>query len=97
MLVKGKHKTELINIILNKIPECTIYLFGSRATGKARIGSDIDLALDAGKPIPFKTLLALQVAIEDTTIPMHVDLVDLNEAPPELKKEILQKGEKWTP
>ena len=96
MPIKEKHKTELMNIILNKIPGCAIYLFGSRATGQARTGSDIDLALDAGKTIPFKTLLSLQVAIEETTIPMQVDLVDFQDAPQELKKEILQKGEKWT-
>ena len=85
-----------MNIILNKIPGCTIYLFGSRATGQARTGSDIDFALDAGTTIPFKTLLSLQVAIEETTIPMQVDLVDFQDAPENLKKEILQKGEKWT-
>ena len=44
--VLPRYKNELISIIHSYLPGCTIYLFGSRAIGKERPGSDIDLAVD---------------------------------------------------
>jgi len=91
-----KYKDELISIIHKHVPGCAIYLFGSRALDKEYSGSDIDIALDAGKVIDHKKLLAIQLDFDETTIPMEMDLVDLQTAPQELKNDILREGIKWT-
>jgi len=91
-----KYKDELISIIHKHIPGCTIYLFGSRATNKEYSGSDIDIALDAGKVIDPNQITKIQLALEETTIPMEMDLVDFHTAPQELKDDILHEGIKWT-
>ena len=53
MSVQPHYKTELLKIIHRYLPNCTIWLFGSRARNQERAGSDIDLALDNGKKIPW--------------------------------------------
>ncbi|KKQ33394.1 MAG: polymerase beta domain protein region protein [candidate division TM6 bacterium GW2011_GWF2_37_49] len=96
MAVKKRYQDELISIIHKHLPNCTIYLFGSRATGKERPGSDIDLAVNIGSSIPYQTLLKILVDIDDTTIPLKIDLVDLSTVDPDFRKNVLKEGIKWT-
>ncbi|MCY4520570.1 MAG: nucleotidyltransferase domain-containing protein [Caldilineaceae bacterium] len=49
-------------------------LFGSRATGTYRPGSDVDLAL-VGDSLTHSALGAIGAAMEATTVPQIVDLV----------------------
>ncbi len=49
-------------------------LFGSRATGTYKPGSDVDLAL-AGDGLPHSDLGAIGAALEATTVSQTVDLV----------------------
>lgn len=96
MALNKKYKDALIAIIHKHIPGCTVYLFGSRAMDKEYAGSDIDIALDAGKAIDYKKLVAIQLDFDETTIPMEMDLVDLYNVSQELKDDILREGIKWT-
>lgn len=52
-----------------------VLLFGSRAKGNFREGSDIDLAL-FGKDITFSQILDIKVMIEDLALLYSVDLVN---------------------
>ena len=96
MSVKPSHKEELLKIIHTHIPHCKVWLFGSRATGKQRSGSDIDLALDNGSIIPWSTITKILIDIDETTIPMKVDLVDLQNVDPEFKTRVLNEALLWT-
>ena len=96
MSVKPSHKEELLKIIHTHIPHCKVWLFGSRATGKQRSGSDIDLALDNGSIIPWSTITKILIDIDETTIPMKVDLVDLQNVDPEFKTRVLNDAILWT-
>lgn len=51
-------------------------LFGSRAMGSHRYGSDIDIALDADN-LPIEDLLHLHTLIDDLNLPFIVDLVHI--------------------
>ena len=85
----------MLFIFYKYIPNCTIYLFGSRAIGKERSGSDVDIAIDAGKKIPHDIILKILIDIDETTIPMKVDLVDLYNVSEDFKKEVLSEGIIW--
>lgn len=93
--INESEKELLLELIIKKLPNCKIYLFGSRAENKFTDGSDIDLALDNGSPIEINKILSLYSKIEDTSIPLFVDLVDLNTASDCLKKQIIKKGILW--
>lgn len=90
-----KYKEQLVALILKRIPGCSIYLFGSRARKDYRSGADIDLALDAGKPISFSMLGDLQLDLDDTTIPVAVDFVDLQTATGDFLQNILRDRIVW--
>jgi len=89
------YKKTLLKIIYKILPDCKVYLFGSRARCDHDEGADIDLALDNGIPINRKTLYAIKEKIEETTIPLHVDLVDIQDAGKTIKKEIENEGILW--
>lgn len=96
MGVSEKYQKELILIISKYLPGASIYLFGSRAREDHSPTSDIDLAVDAGLVIDYSVLMKILMDIDDTTIPMGVDLVDMQLAPKALKANILKEGVKWT-
>jgi predicted nucleotidyltransferase len=52
-------------------------VYGSRALGRERPGSDIDLALDA-PTLPFAELLQIEQEIDDLLLPYEVDLALLS-------------------
>jgi predicted nucleotidyltransferase len=59
-------------------PDARIWVFGSRANGRSRRGSDLDLAVDAGRKLTVAETHALIFAFEDSNLPYTVDVVDLH-------------------
>lgn len=58
-------------------PAAKFYIFGSRASGKYREYSDIDIAIDA-PDMTLEKKLKLESDFENSTFPYEVDIVDLN-------------------
>src|SRR5882762_10804615 len=52
------------------------WVFGSRATRRARRYSDLDLAIDAGRRLTLDEIASLSEAFSDSDLPYRVDLVD---------------------
>lgn len=90
-----KYKKTILNIVEEFFPGCKVYLFGSRARKDFKEGSDIDIALDAGLPIDYKKIYALKEKFEESTIPLFVDIVDVNNADEKIKNEIKRDGIIW--
>ncbi len=65
--------------------DATVWAFGSRARGNARATSDLDLAIDAGRPLTLSETAALSAAFEEAPLPYRVDLVDLQSISAEFK------------
>jgi predicted nucleotidyltransferase len=68
-----------------------VYLFGSRATGKAHKLSDVDLAILSIQPLPVGFIANLREKIEESTIPYKVDLVDLSQVDDTFRKKYWQR------
>jgi predicted nucleotidyltransferase len=61
--------------VFEQMPEISkVILFGSRAKGNFRNGSDIDLAL-FGNKLDLKTLFKIEIALDDLMLPWKIDLV----------------------
>lgn len=73
-----------------------VYLFGSHATGKANEQSDVDVAVDPREPLPPGILARLREALEESTIPCRVDVVDLNDAGAEFRARVRREGAEWS-
>jgi uncharacterized protein len=63
-------------------PGATAWVFGSRATGRARRYSDLDLAIDAGRPLTLDQMAELVEAFRDSDLPYRVDLIDWHSIDP---------------
>jgi uncharacterized protein len=53
-----------------------VHVFGSRASGKPKPWSDLDLVLDGPAPLPLSLVARLAEAFEESELPWKVDLVD---------------------
>jgi len=52
------------------------YVFGSRATGKAKPWSDLDLVLDGPQALSLSVMARLAEAFDESALPWKVDLID---------------------
>ncbi len=98
----SKEQWNAILVIFKKYPELEeVFLFGSRAKGSYKVGSDVDLAVK-GKDFSISTLLGIQSDFEDSTLPYFFDILDIKTiASKELLQHIREYGiriyEKLTP
>ena len=70
----------------------TAVLYGSRATGRFKPGSDVDLVL-TGKDLTDQTILDVRVELRNSNVPYMFDVVADNEIGDEnLKREINETG-----
>ncbi len=82
--IEPKH-LKYVQDILAKYPY-KFYVFGSRASSKAKKFSDLDLCFF--EAIPNHELLNIEEAFEESDLPYKVDLVDGNKCDPEFRKII---------
>lgn len=68
------------------------YLFGSRARGEARAGSDVDLAVYGERPLDLDELVGLETELERAA-GLPVDVIDLRRASTFLALEAI-RGER---
>ena len=55
----------------------TVSVFGSRAHGRARRYSDLDLALEWDRPLGVALLGVIKEALSESDLPFKVDLLDI--------------------
>lgn len=88
-------KREIIKIVEIYLPEAKIYLFGSYARGDNKWGSDIDIALDAGRKLTLKELRDVKRLISALPMAQTVDVVCMHRIPEKMKANILREGVLW--
>lgn len=69
-----------------------VVLFGSRATGRERPDSDVDLAVRAASPLEFSRLLDLTADLEEVFGGIRADVSDLRRADPLFLRKIFESG-----
>ncbi len=68
-----------------------IFLFGSRATGINRPGSDFDVGIMGKEPVGLETLGLIDEEIDNSNIPYKVDVVDFARVSEGFKKLALKQ------
>lgn len=90
-------KNKIIRLCKAIIPDARIYLYGSRARGKFSETSDIDLALNADKPISYYDIAELKDILEASNIGYAFDIIDINSInDPSFKAAIIAEMILWT-
>ncbi len=73
-----EHRAQVLDIIRRRLPDARIWVYGSRAKGRARRYSDLDLMLDGhGKTIPARVMGDLDEDFDESNLPIIVDLHDM--------------------
>jgi predicted nucleotidyltransferase len=93
--VKQEDAKKIIGIIMAYVPEAKVILFGSRAQNRYGKNSDIDIALDASEPISRSIVHEIKAVLNETSIPLLIDLVDLNSVNVSVQEEIKKYGVLW--
>ncbi|MDR1964867.1 MAG: nucleotidyltransferase domain-containing protein [Planctomycetaceae bacterium] len=68
----------VLAILRRRIPDRTVWVFGSRANGKARKNSDLDLVIQGSEAIPNDLYNQLVEDFDESDLPIRVDLLDWN-------------------
>ena len=75
--IEPEHEAIVRAILAQHLPPgVSIAVFGSRATGKSRRYSDLDLAVQGEGPLPPSLLADLAEAFDESDLPWKVDLID---------------------
>ena len=73
----GAQDLETVRNILRKhVPTRRVVVFGSRATGRSKPFSDLDLAVLGAAAVPSPILAALADDFDESSLPFRVDIVD---------------------
>lgn len=63
-------------ILAKHVPDATVWAFGSRATGKAKKFSDLDLCIKANQLLGIELMSVMAEDFAESNLPWKVDLVD---------------------
>lgn len=86
----------VLKAIAYHFPQAKVILFGSRARGTHRPGSDVDIAIDLGAPIKLRDMARMRVTLENLPLPINIDIVDMHNIPQELHDIVMKEGIVWT-
>ncbi|OOH91427.1 hypothetical protein BMT54_01960 [Pasteurellaceae bacterium 15-036681] len=87
LILKPKHLAQLQQIVAETIPMCDVWAYGSRLNGNCHEGSDLDLALHNSD---MDSYLHLKQRLQDSTLPMLVDVHQWEKLPESFQQNILQ-------
>ena len=79
------HWLAMVRELLQRhVPHREVRAFGSRVAGGNRPFSDLDLAICGDAPLDGATLVGLRDALEESDLPINVDVVPLQTAGPHI-------------
>lgn len=89
--------TEAQRILLRRVAQATVpgarvAVFGSRATGRARPFSDVDLFVLHPSPMTWQQRTALVDALETSELPFRVDVVEAAAVPANILARIQREA-----
>ena len=88
--LEDRHVNFIKEILFKHItnPDAKFYIFGSRAKGRYKEYSDVDIAIDS-PDMTLEQKLKLESDFENSIFPYEVDVVDLNDIKENFKNVII--------
>jgi uncharacterized protein len=93
----NKYIEQLKQIILEELAgeDIRVFLFGSRARGTHRSGSDVDIGLIPAKTMDSVGIAVLRARIEESNIPYKVDIVNFHDVSDDFRNSALRGAVIW--
>ena len=80
-------------ILRQHVPDCEVWVFGSRVGSSSKRFSDLDLAVVSPSALPARRLALLANAFEESDLPIKVDVVDLQSTSASFRQRITDHHE----
>ena len=87
LFLKPQYLDMLLEIFRNYCPNAEIWAYGSRISGEAHEASDLDLVVKSFNDSS-KNIYELKELVNNSDIPIIVDILDYNNIPESFQKEI---------
>ena len=87
LFLKPRYLDMLLEIFRNYCPNAEIWAYGSRISGEAHEASDLDLVVKSFNDSS-KNIYELKELVNNSDIPIIVDILDYNNIPESFQKEI---------
>ncbi len=87
LFIKPQYLQILLDVFKNYCPNAEIWAYGSRINGEAHEASDLDLVVKSFNDVN-KSLFELKELINDSDIPIIVDILEFDKIPFSFQKEI---------
>lgn len=87
LFIKPQYLQILLDVFKNYCPDAEIWAYGSRINGDAHEASDLDLVVKSFNDVN-KSLSELRELINDSDIPIIVDILEFDKIPFSFQKEI---------
>ena len=88
--LRPDHRKTVEDILRDRLPDgVQVWVFGSRADWTSKDSSDLDLALEGDEPLDTGTVMALELAFEESLLPFNVDVVDLKRTEDGFRQRVL--------
>jgi type I restriction enzyme S subunit len=84
-----KHQMLVQDILLKHISDRIVKVFGSRANGKAKTYSDLDIVVMGDSPLSVRTMRQLRDDFDESNLPFQVDVVDWAQADEKFRQIIM--------
>ena len=90
-------KSKILQILASKLDlnEYKVYLFGSRSSGNSGTWSDYDIGLEGNKPVSRPIIARINSDLAESSLPVHVDVVDFAQVSPDFKSLALESAKIW--
>lgn len=88
-----QYLSDIKNILLSKVPNLEVRVFGSRVNGNASRYSDLDLAIVGKEKIDWRIIEELKDEFSESNLPIMVDVLDWNAISEEFREIINQHYE----
>lgn len=91
--LRPDHAAIVQEVLAQHLPDgVSVRVFGSRAKWTAKTFSDLDLALKGKEKLPYKVMVELADAFEESDLPFRVDVVDWHAVTPSFQAVIDRDG-----
>ena len=91
-LLAANHLAQVKHILRSYLPNARVCVFGSRATGRARPFSDLDLLVLQPAALDWQTRVNLVDAFEASELPFRVDVVESAHLAPGMRQRVMAEA-----
>ncbi len=93
----SRYLNQVKEVVFQFIPKdsARVYLYGSWARGEERPTSDIDIGICPLKKFSPRLLSDLSEALEESSVPYRVEVVNLNETSEAFFQRVIKEGVAW--